>query len=384
MSLQTLPRYHALDALRASMMLLGLVLHSAVSYTVSSLPEAWPYDDAATSTVFDLAVFFIHLFRMPVFFVVAGFFAALLYLRDGSAGFARNRAMRVLVPLAIFWVMVFPVVRTGFIFATGRAAGSIDWVAMAQPFADANLTHLWFLWYLVLLYVAALAVVPLAGRIPSRWREPAADWFAVAAGRWWGALVLGAVTTVSLLPMQVAGLDTSLSLLPPLRSIVAYGVFFAFGWLLFHRRDLLDGFGARWLPMTVVGGAVSVAYLVVTVGRTIANPTAAHVVGVTLAGVSMWFLIFGIIGVFIRKMHRVNPVVRYMSDAAYWMYLIHLPFTIWIPGVLAPVALPAVLKFWIVLTLTSFATIVSYHYLVRSTAIGMLLNGKRYPRGLPR
>ena len=30
-------RYHALDALRASMMLLGLVLHSSVSYVVEPL-----------------------------------------------------------------------------------------------------------------------------------------------------------------------------------------------------------------------------------------------------------------------------------------------------------------------------------------------------------
>jgi hypothetical protein len=42
-------RYHALDALRATMMLLGLVLHSAVSYTARPLGAAWPYHDQQTS-----------------------------------------------------------------------------------------------------------------------------------------------------------------------------------------------------------------------------------------------------------------------------------------------------------------------------------------------
>ena len=53
-----LQRYHALDALRATMMLLGLVLHSAVSYTASPLGAAWPYHDPHTSPWFDLIVFF--------------------------------------------------------------------------------------------------------------------------------------------------------------------------------------------------------------------------------------------------------------------------------------------------------------------------------------
>ena len=72
------------------MMLLGLVLHSAVNYVVFPLGPAWPYKDPATSTVFDILVFVIHLFRMPVFFVAAGFFAAMLMERDGARGILRQ------------------------------------------------------------------------------------------------------------------------------------------------------------------------------------------------------------------------------------------------------------------------------------------------------
>lgn len=68
------PRDHSLDALRAAMMLLGVVLHSAASYTVNAERTPWPYQDAQTTVGFDLLVFTIHIFRMPVFFLVAGFF----------------------------------------------------------------------------------------------------------------------------------------------------------------------------------------------------------------------------------------------------------------------------------------------------------------------
>lgn len=70
-------RYHSLDALRAAMMLLGIVLHSAASYVAGPMGAAWPYKDAQTSGVFNLTVFFIHIFRMPVFFVAAGFSRAM-------------------------------------------------------------------------------------------------------------------------------------------------------------------------------------------------------------------------------------------------------------------------------------------------------------------
>jgi uncharacterized protein (DUF433 family) len=65
------------------MMLLGLVLHSAVSFCTLPLGRAWAYKDASTHVLFDVLVLFIHVFRMPLFFLMAGFFAAFLYYRRG-------------------------------------------------------------------------------------------------------------------------------------------------------------------------------------------------------------------------------------------------------------------------------------------------------------
>lgn len=130
------------------------------------------------------------------------------------------------------------------------------------------------------------------------------------------------------------------------------------------------------------GTAATMGYLVVTVGKVIADPTIHHVVGCALAGLSMWMLIFGIVGLFVSKLAHPRPIVRYLSDASYWMYLVHLPFAIGIPGLLATSPAPATVKFAITLAVTSVVTLVSYHYLVQATAIGALLNGRRYPRSV--
>src|SRR5262249_38278741 len=80
---------------------------------------------------------------------------------------------------------------------------------------------------------------------------------------------------------------------------------------------------------------------------------------------------------------RPIPLARYMADASYWMYLVHLPLTIVFPVFLRNLPLPTVVKFGAVLGVTTCITIITYHYWVRATAIGKVLNGRRYPRTLP-
>lgn len=275
-------RYHSLDALRAAMMLLGLVLHSAASYTRTPLKDAWPYHDANNSVVFDLLIFFIHLFRMPVFFVVAGFFAALLYSREGARGFARNRAMRVALPLVLFWGVMTPALLAGFMFSARRAGLPDPWdfVTEQSILRQPILGHLWFLYYLVLFYVAALVIVPLAVRVPAWLRTRAGGAFRTVAVTRWGPLVMAAVTTATLLPMRHPGLDTFAALLVPAKVLIAYGVFFGFGWVLFDYRDALLMYRARWKGLLGCGALASIGYLLVVGTRLVPNPTVRHAGGV--------------------------------------------------------------------------------------------------------
>ena len=365
------------------MMLLGLVLHSAVSYLVTPLAPAWPYKDPSTSIGFDVLVFFIHLFRMPVFFVAAGFFAALLYQRDGAAGFMRNRVRRVFVPLVIFWAVMMPLTGYGFVFTARQIGGPMPWEYMTDApwWRQPILGHLWFLHYLLLFYATALLVIPLGGRAPAAvWRHVDQTFRAIATS-WWGPLAAGLITALTLIPMTAPGLDTEAALVPPARVLVAYAVFFSFGWLLFRQRDLVEQVGRRWVLLLAAGFSVAMAYAVVVlqVAR-FDNLRIWHMTGITLAGLATWLLIFGMIGLFVQRLSAPRPLVRYLSDASYWMYLTHLAPAAWLPGVFSHLAAPAVVKFSLVFGLTTAITVVSYHYVVRPTAIGELLNGRRYPR----
>jgi peptidoglycan/LPS O-acetylase OafA/YrhL len=380
-----LPRLHALDGLRAAMMLLGLVLHSAASYTHTPLADAWPYQDAQTNRLFDVAVFVIHLFRMPTFFVMAGFFAAFLYDRDGAAGFLRHRMRRILLPFAAAWIVTAPALASGFFAAHVRQSGWDRAMALVTgPAADTtpNTMHLWFLYYLLIFYLVAALALPVIRRLPAPLRAAFARAFRASGTGATGLLALAAVTIATLVPMQVPALETSVSFVPAPRVLVAYLVFFAFGWLLFARHADLAAFASRpWLHLgaaTVIG----LAYMSIALDPSLSQGV-RHYVGVTAAGLATWLFVFGWIGIFVRYFTKPRPLPRYFADASYWIYLIHLPFTIWIPALLAPVPFPAIVKFLIVLSGTTLVTVSTYHYLVRSTWIGVFLNGRRHPRTPP-
>jgi hypothetical protein len=94
-----------LDALRACAMLLGIVLHAALAY--SGVP--WVATDARAPALAG-AVVVIHGFRMELFFLLSGFFSAMLLERRGLRGMVRHRARRIGIPLLLGLGTVVPLV----------------------------------------------------------------------------------------------------------------------------------------------------------------------------------------------------------------------------------------------------------------------------------
>ena len=100
-------RRHDLDALRAFAMLLGIVLHGALAF----IPGAWVVTDVSVEgdgTPFAWLTMAIHGFRMPLFFLMSGFFTAMVWRQRGLRALVRQRAQRLLLPLAIAMLTVIP------------------------------------------------------------------------------------------------------------------------------------------------------------------------------------------------------------------------------------------------------------------------------------
>ena len=98
------PRRHDLDALRAGAMLLGIALHAALAYA----PIPWLVMNKETSPAMGAFIGVIHGFRLPLFFLMSGFFSAMLLSRRGIAGFLTHRWKRIGLPLLLGMVTVIP------------------------------------------------------------------------------------------------------------------------------------------------------------------------------------------------------------------------------------------------------------------------------------
>ena len=83
-------RIHYLDNLRAVAMLLGVYLHAALAYAQPA-QSVWLATDTTASVAIDASIWFIHLFRMGLFFLLSGYFAKLVIERKGIRHFIGSR-----------------------------------------------------------------------------------------------------------------------------------------------------------------------------------------------------------------------------------------------------------------------------------------------------
>jgi peptidoglycan/LPS O-acetylase OafA/YrhL len=376
-------RLHALDSLRATAMLLGIVLHAGVS--LAPIPVPWPVRDVSRGEGFIAMLAFIHGFRMQVFFLLAGFFGHLLWRRLGTRGFLMQRAQRIGIPFVAGLLILIPIVvllwawadlRTGSTFVARRER---DMTLLSYPTA-----HLWFLEMLLILYLLAVALAQFG-----KWRHIASRLPRIDASFDWLMRqplkpLLLAVPTIALLWQgpQIPEIDNAgMRLLPAAGAVAYYGMFFTVGWWLHRRIHMVDAM-RNWLvpyfavalsAFVVLGGSMKVA------GSPGAaqNWTSIKFTALTAAALFAWSMTFAITGLFLRIAGGHRPWVRYLADASYWWYLWHLPLVMIMQIWIANWPLNGWLKLLMILAATIAILLPSYHTMVRYTWIGRILNGAR-------
>jgi glucans biosynthesis protein C len=379
-------RLHALDNLRALMMWLGIVIHVAVNHLTG--PMILPWRDQATSVWADILLAVIHVFRMPLFLLLAGYFVALLVAHQGVQQMLRHRLRRLVLPFAIFWPILFILMGAlAMVYAHRAERGylgiSLDVVPSMPGHPQINTWHLWFLYQLMGFALLTVAALWLTHRIPQRLRDRISHTWMWLGQRFWGFAVLA-------LPLALIGAQYPQGLLvvngsfaPPLYEWLHHGLFYTFGYFLYiHQGSLLAHYtthATRYSWAGVLLCFVSLGMLKEVQLHPDMTGFAFRLLAAWSYNAASWLWSFALIGLALRHLNHQSRALRYMADSSYWVYLVHMLGTIGFGALLYGAPLPAELKMLINIAATTIMALTSYQLFVRNTAIGQLLSGKRFP-----
>jgi len=369
-------RIHSLDALRATMMMLGIVLHSTETYSVG-YDGVWPHDPYDSHILMNFLNSLIHLFRMPSFFLIAGFFGAMLFYERGPVKMLNNRVKRLVLPFIVFLLLLHPIIIWSVSFTEEALHTKVDETLTTLTIMPQITYHLWFLYYLILITAISYGLALGLKKVPvfTHRIKKTYEWF--ITHRFVFVLVFSIITFAMLVWMWEYWAPTPLQFSPDIKLILFYGMFYGLGWLLYKSKQLLPRFMKHDWLLVIIGTVIFTV-------KFIFKDEVGDIVYGLLNAIVIWFFIFGITGLFMRYFSNHSYSGRYISDSSYWVYLMHLPLTLIIPGLIVEWPIPALVKFLIVMISTTIICFVSYHYLVRGTFIGAFLNGRKYAIGKTR
>ena len=424
-------RYHGLDALRGFAMILGVVIHASMFY-VEGIGASLGYEMTGkvppSSSVIGGLFLFIHLWRMPFFFLLAGFFTRLMIQKRGVRKLLSNRFVRIFIPLiigmTIYNLLEFDTLTSG------------------------NMHHLWFLRDLLLMYLIAslISYINRKTGFLTQLLSQIDGLFSSPKNLLW--------LTVIILPIsfsaKIFGVYNSILtiiFLPP-GPFFSFGLLFFFiGWFIHRNPHLLSALSKHWkiyLSVGVVFFVVLVSCLTISGNFTkkaendritekqakvlfedyelvidgmlkdgkitqeqaderiksyrldlVAKIQSSEglseaesemvelyaLLFVIPAGIlspfATFLIILGFIGGAEIFFQKKRAWVRYLVDASYWIYIVHLFIVFAIAEIiLSDTELHPILAVFINVSVSMLICIVTYHIFVRHTPIGWVLNGR--------
>jgi hypothetical protein len=408
-------RYHGLDFVRAMAMLLGLVLHVCIFFMPVD-NYLWVSGEYSGDPVNRWLLNFIHLFRMELFFLMAGFFAELVIFRKGFGNLLKDRTKRIVLPF-IFAVLFMVPLHFFVINVNGFYSSTLDgyefferykalffWGAFAdKPIYDRTdiLAHYWFMYYLIVIYLFHFILRPVINFVLQN--KALNRFWAFCLEHRYGVFLLGLVC----LPFQYS--LTDLFFPPsgydvPVLDIAFYGLYYLAGILLFKSRELLKHLASNcwfyffasipffiFLDTPTKNFSYGASVVVDITSWKISNFNYLHE-GLFYGGyskvmiaygraVSCWLMCFAFIGLAHRFLNKPNPTIRYLADSAYWVYWIHMPLTFGLSKVGQQLeSVNSLTKSYVILLVSTVIIYWSYNTFVRYSVLGDFFMGRRKSR----
>lgn len=374
---------HYWDPLRALLMLLGIPYHASLLYS-HALP--WDIKDLETSPVLSALGAALVTFRMPAFFLVAGYFSIMVIGKKGKMRWLRQRFLRLGLPFIVAVLLLGPL-QLFMLQLSAIAKGDITVTQMMESLPDLLqpseqwIMHLWFLPALITYSVLLAGLLYLLERPPL---AEAKDWFYRVNGRYpllfltafcifpvlWEWMVYGS-------GLLAAKSENGLFLIYERASdpYARYLPFFLIGALLRRDRALFHRFRQTGMLTGIVASGSIATAVTLRLQNHFVN-SAMLILASAIAAVTMSRLL---IDLACRYFDRPSPLARGMTDASFTIYLLHHPLIYTFGTLFILISLPPVFEFAIIVVATTVAAYMLHQAIRRSPLALFLFNGIRKP-----
>lgn len=369
-----LQRRNDIDWLRIFAVLLLIPFHSALIFVLD--PNSIMYiKDSVNSEFLYRMEGVIHQFHMPLLFALSGISTCFALRFRSGRQYMGERLRRLLIP-AVFGIVVLIPPMT-YITSVTRGDSksfishfigffSINPSDLAGYLGTFTPAHLWFIVFLFIFSVIGLPLFLLM--IKGKKHETDKkhrNFFSLPF-------------TLALLGIPVA-LAASLDILGDKNPVVYFLIFF-YGFLIMTDESYQKSID-RDAPFILI---IAVIFEIIrqTVPMTSPELSLPWLLYGLMENINYWLWVMAILGLGHRFLNKGGPVLRYLSEAAFPFYILHLPLNTLVGYFIIKLSMGIAPKYILIVLLTIAADFMVYEILKRMNLFRFLLGMKRLPKKL--
>lgn len=396
-------RRYELDWLRM-LIVLGLIpVHTASIFT----PTADLYlKDTHTSSTMVLVGVFAGVFGMPVLFFVSGAASWFALASRTNTRYLKERVSRLLVPLIFATLAIVPI-QVYVVALSNPSIVSAIGVPISDPhFLDSYLRfypqyllsyayflshpsvvgfiafigHLWFLLYL---FGFSLVALPLFVYLRSPRGLRQIEWLAGLCTQ--PGAIFALAIPLALIDAFAHTIWTGIGFVA---ETLVYLTCFVYGYVLYADPRFRQAIRRQWVPALAAGMGLWILAQFFLVQRPphLYDNSMGSLFLLPLRGIIAWFWIVGLVGLGITYLNRTTRMLRYLGEAAYPIYILHVAVIVSVGYFVIGWDVPLLVKFVIIMVAAFMITVGIYEVLikrVRGLRLLFGLHGSSAPGSLP-
>lgn len=371
------PRLYYIDWIRIIAFSLLILLHGMVPFT--AIP--WEINNDERSESLTRIVFWLHQWRLPLLFFVAGLGIHLSMKSRTIASFYGERFRRLFIPL-LFAMFFFIPIQPYFEFLQKGKISPGYWNFYQQVwewkvYPDGPLTwsHMWFIVYLIA-FILVLFPIFLLGKqkwvvgkraqLEHHFGNPLLLGFAVLP-------IIGIIYKLFIEYPENGSLTEDWFAFTMFVTMLVYGYLVGASQAFWNKADHY-----RWITGGIAFISGTILFFVYWTPMPVFTvKDNRFVMYCVWNGVHIWSMILFWCGMAKHYLNKPSPVLRYLNEAVYPYFIIHQTIMVALGFYIVQWSLPMLIKCVLLIAISVMMVMAVYHLLIRKTKLTRFLFGMK-------